>query len=62
MNFWQIWVSDEFLTDLDFWQILAVLTDLAPDQPDKPDKPDKPDRCSFPDVHLENDPEMTRYI
>ena len=40
----------KFLTDLDFWQILAALTDLALDRPDRPDQPDQPDGCSFPDV------------
>ena len=35
LNFW--WISE-------FWQILAALTDLAPDQPDQPDG------CSFADV------------
>ena len=31
----------------DFWQILAALTDLAPDQPDQPEQPDE---CSFADA------------
>ena len=37
LKFW--WISD-------CWQILAALTDLAPD------RPDLPDRCNFPDARL----------